>query len=256
MVTLFGTTYYTIGTGLLVLALLAPLLWGFARWALRPNVEGKPRRTRLLAEGGLTAGLLLLAAVGLYWDVYLIGQRAKELCEQTGLIVHRSVTTQSIAGITNIEAYVNHGLHFVEANLNGQFYRYEIRHNQVYREPIKSIISRYELMRVDEPRILSSKSIVNCCIKHIDRIVDRVTNEILGELVSITINVGWADKMFYGLSGFTYRPRTCGRTRDGSVTLDQDKVTHRDLVLSVIQNTYPGKDKDEHSRLLHERLVR
>ena len=80
MITIFGTTYFTIGAGLVVLALTAPLLLWFSIWLLRPNIEGKPRSTRWLAIGGTTLVLLLLTAVGLFWDVYLIGQRAKELC--------------------------------------------------------------------------------------------------------------------------------------------------------------------------------
>ena len=79
MITIFGTTYFTIGAGFVVLALAAPFLFWFARWLWRPNVEDKPRRVRWLAVGGTALGLLLLLAVGLFWDVYLIGQRAKEL---------------------------------------------------------------------------------------------------------------------------------------------------------------------------------
>ena len=89
MITIFGTTYFTIGAGLIALALAAPLLFWFSLWLLRPNIEDKPRAKRGLAVGGTTLALLLLTAVGLFWDVYLIGQRAKELCAQTGLEVNR-----------------------------------------------------------------------------------------------------------------------------------------------------------------------
>jgi len=49
VITIFGTTYFTIGAGFVVLALAAPFLFWFARWLWRPNVEDKPRRVRWLA---------------------------------------------------------------------------------------------------------------------------------------------------------------------------------------------------------------
>ncbi|MBP2648832.1 MAG: hypothetical protein H6Q77_2456, partial [Gemmatimonadetes bacterium] len=63
MITIFGTTYFTIGAGLVVLVLAAPFLFWFSVWLLRPNIEGKPRRVRWLTVGGTTLGLLLLLAV-------------------------------------------------------------------------------------------------------------------------------------------------------------------------------------------------
>jgi hypothetical protein len=57
---------------------------------------------RWLAVGGTTLGLLLLVAVGLFWDVYLIGQRAKELCQETGLVVYRRAGTDGFLGASDL----------------------------------------------------------------------------------------------------------------------------------------------------------
>jgi uncharacterized protein (DUF779 family) len=234
MVTLFGTTYYTIGTGLLVLALLAPLLWGFARWALRPNVEGKPRRTRLLAEGGLTAGLLLLAAVGLYWDVYLIGQRAKELCEQTGLVVYGTTPSRSFLGSSDIPYWSNYGFDFVEDTVSGRQLRFSIDNGQEVRTEVDMFLSRVQLITETNDLELAKNPKRVALPVHVDKIIDRENGSVLGKLTEYTIRWGWADRTLIALSGIVATPRVCGKNTSGAVTTDDGRLGLEALVTSVL----------------------
>jgi hypothetical protein len=235
VVTLFGTTYYTIGTGLVVLTLLAPLLWGFSRWALRPNVEGKPWRARLMAEGGLTTGLLLLAAVGLYWDVYLIGQRAKVLCEQTGLVVYRTAVADGFLGSSAIEAWSRHGFKFVEMDYLGKLSRYELIDGRATKTAVSDRKSRYAL--TSAPRIAPER---------FDGVDARVTirassiseissGQLLAEMSSVTVDRGWIDRAWIRFTGFSALPYICGRTRNGNITISSDRLNIEDLVLSALR---------------------
>ena len=138
MITIFGTTYFTIGAGPIVLALAAPLLFWFSLWLLRPNIEGKPRATRWLAVGGTTLALLLLTAVGLFWDVYLIGQRAKELCAETGLQISRTARARSFVGSTDIAHWSKFGFEFVES----EFFGKDLFH--VARDKGRALIGTYQ----------------------------------------------------------------------------------------------------------------
>lgn len=234
MVSLFGTTYYTIGTGLVVLVLLAPLLWGFSRWALRPNVEDKPRRTRLLAEGGLTAGLLLLAAVGLYWDVYLIGQRAKELCAETGLVVYRAAKAEGFAGSTAIASWSKYGFRFVEADHNGKIQRYRMTPDGPTKEVADKFTSEYKLDFIDRALTHYGTPVGQSIARRGAKITNLLSGEIAAELIEYTIRYGWLDRTLIGLTGFAANTRTCGRKQDGTLTTDPERVGIKELVLSTL----------------------
>ncbi len=234
MVTLFGTTYYTIGTGLVVLVLLAPLLWGFSRWALRPNVEDKPRRTRLLAEGGLTFGLLLLAAIGLYWDVYLIGQRAKALCAETGLVVYGTAPSRSFIGSSDIPYWSRYGFEFVEDTISGRQFRFSIDNGQEVRAEVDVFLSRAQLITSTGDFELANNQKRIALPVHIDKIIDRENGKVLGELTEYTIRWGWADRTLIALSGLVATPRVCGKNASGAVTTGENRLGLEALVTSVL----------------------
>ena len=235
MVTLFGTTYYTIGTGLVVLVLLAPLLWGFSRWALRPNVEDKPRRTRLLAEGGLTFGLLLLAAVGLYWDVYLIGQRAKELCAETGLFIYRQEPVEGFTGSTAISEWSKHGFQFVETDYFGTKHRYQLADGVPTKTRIEKLTSKYKLDLINDPVLTSRHDVNNSVVRRGAKVTSIDGTEILGELIEFTIHHGWVDRTLIALTGFVANPKTCGRDQDGKVNLGDHRLALQDLILATLK---------------------
>lgn len=256
MITIFGTTYFTIGAGLIVLALAAPLLFWFSLWLLRPNIEGKPRSTRWLAVGGTTLALLLLTAVGLFWDVYLIGQRAKGHCTETGLIVIRKISTNGMAGLTDIESYYPGTLEFVENSTNGKNYRYTMKNGHAHRTQVSELISDYQLVPESSPSNTAPDSIANKLSDHVEKIVNRTSGEVVGTIKAVAIHAGWLDSLVFRITGFTYKPWICGKNQDGEIVVGPERITHRDLVKAVVTApTEPRTGKHENSRVLPSSVV-
>jgi hypothetical protein len=257
VVTIFGTTYFTTGAGLVVLAIAAPLLFWFARWLWRPNVEDKPWRVRLLAVGGTTFGLLALLAVGLFWDVYLIGQRAKELCQETGLVVLKRLSTESLLGLTSIESYQAAGLQFVEREVGGKRYRFFMKDGKPHRELVAEFRSRFEVVSDTESASHEAGIIERSFTHQIESIVDRSNGEIVGVLRDTSIQPGWLDRLFFQVTGFTSRPWTCGRREDGNLVFGPERMTVSALVTSVIQNPNgPRRDRNGHHSNLPQSDIR
>jgi hypothetical protein len=234
VITIFGTTYFTIGAGLVVLALAAPFLFWFSRWLWRPNVEGRPRRVRWLAVGGTTLGLLLLVAVGLFWDVYLIGQRAKELCQKTGLVVYRRAGTDGFLGASDLRFWSRHGFRYLEWEYFGNKYRIEMEGDEVKRIPIDAFVSSYELRAPATSARHGDSYIDMHFTKYVDQIIERSSGDILGDRVSYAIRKGWLERALLALSGFTTSPQVCGRNRNGQEVIDGGQSTSTDLVMNVL----------------------
>ena len=237
MITIFGTTYFTIGAGLVVLVLAAPFLFWFSRWLWRPNVEDKPPRVRWLAIGGTTLGLLLLVAVGLFWDVYLIGQRAKELCRETGLVVYRQVSADGFAGSAAIDQWAKHGFKFVETEHFGEKLRYEMVDGHPKKVPIASLDATFVLALVDSP-VSSSDRLAKDRIRRRGAVIrERMTGDVIADLTRFTIRYGWADTLLVDLVGFVANPHTCSRDRDGEVRYSEPGSSIEDLVVAAIRPT-------------------
>ena len=235
MITIFGTTYFTIGAGFVMLLLAAPFLFWFARWLWRPNVEDGPRHVRWLAVGGTTFGLLLLLAVGLFWDVYLIGQRAKELCQETGLVVYRQESANGFAGSAAIQKWAKHGFKFVETDHSGSAYRYEFVDGTATKVRIDSLRSQYTLALVDSPVEFSTHSLKTRIARRGGVIRERTTNETIAELVKFTIRYGWVDTATISVLGFVAPPHTCGRDQNGAVSFSGSALDVEDLVLAALR---------------------
>jgi hypothetical protein len=228
VVTIFGTTYYTIGAGLLMLALLAPLFYLFARWLLRPNVEDEPRRKRLLAEGGLTLGLLLIAAVALHWDVYLIGQRAKVLCEQTGLVVHTTAPAGGFVGSTAIRYWSRYGFEWLEDTIAGKKYRIVLEDGKELRREIPDFAGQFELRHLMSP---SERDYVGQRIVRLQNVlIDRRSGEPVAILTKFSLDRGWIDSIFIDLSGLTASPKVCGRDAANYVVIGNGQLGITELV--------------------------
>jgi hypothetical protein len=234
VITIFGTTYFTIGAGLVVLVLAAPFLFWLSRWLWRPNVEDKPRRVRLLAIGGTTLGLLALLAVGLFWDVYLIGQRAKELCQETGLTVVRQASAQGFAGSAAIEYWHKYGFTFVETEQHETKYRFEIVDGAAMRRPIASFKAQYALVLIDAPITSRTVSTDQRIRRRGAAIEELGTGEVIAELTKFTIRHGWADSTLISLLGFVASPHTCGRNRDNTISFAESELRVEDLVLATL----------------------
>jgi len=211
---------------------------------------------RWLAIGGTTLGLLLLAAVGLFWDVYLIGQRAKELCRETGLVVLKRVSPAGILGLTNIQGYEAIQLPFVENEFQGQRYRYTLNKGKVEKLEIRDFQSEYQLERLTESQSTNGPIDKNF-VDLLEVMSNRETGEILGKLKSTAIDAGWLDRMFFTLTGFVYKPWICGSTPDGSIAIGNDRMTHHDLVTAIVEPPpNPRTDQHEHQQLLPKLMVR
>jgi hypothetical protein len=234
VITIFGTTYFTIGAGLVVLVLAAPLLFWFSRWLWRPNVESKPRRVRWLAVGGTTLGLLLLVAVGLFWDVYLIGQRAKELCRETGLVVYRQAPAKSFVGSTDIRSWSRDGFEFVEAVIEGKLFRLTLVGDKEVRTEIPHFESAHELsLSMTHPAndgdFISRHFMV---IEH--RIFERITRQPLAAISSVTIENGWLDRLVIGRLGFVADPHVCGKDIERNVVVGPSRIGIAEMVRKTL----------------------
>jgi hypothetical protein len=234
VVTIFGTTYFTIGAGLIVLALAAPLLLWFSFWLLRPNVEGKPRSTRWLAVGGTTLALLLLTAVGLFWDVYLIGQRAKELCGQTGLLVHRKVASEGFIGSADIETWAAYGFDYVEKDSLGKRYRYKLVGHEAKKARVDTFKSNYALTVIKDATS-PDQTIANMIRRKAIQIIEVDSGQVVAELTKFSIANGWLDRTISSVTGFVSNPNVCGPTRQGNVGFNIGLLNANDLVMAAIK---------------------
>jgi hypothetical protein len=240
-----------------VLVLAAPFLFWLARWLWRPNVEDEPWRVRLLAVGGTTLGLLALLAVGLFWDVYLIGQRAKVLCQETGLVVEQTVPPAGILGLTSINSYRSIGVPFLESEHQGRKFRHVTDEGGTKTFEVDELISEYQLLRSSEVSPAKHTLVDGNFLHHLERLVDRRTGRLIGQLRTTAIDAGWFDLMVFGLTGFSYTPWICGKTPEGEVVFGTRRMTHRDLLLLAIRApTNPGTDENGHRDLLQDFLVR
>ena len=230
MITIFGTTYFTIGAGLVVLVLAAPFLFWFSVWLLRPNIEGKPRRVRWLTVGGTTLGLLLLLAVGLFWDVYLIGQRAKELCAQTGLVVYRTAPAKSFAGSTDIRFWSQYGFDYVEDIVAGKRYRIALEDNKEIRVPVVEFDSRYELDQSSGLTTSTNAFINGHFSPQVHTVRERGSREILSRVSEYTIGHGWFDRLIVKTAGFVAHPTICGKDGAGRVVTSSTRVGIAEMI--------------------------
>jgi hypothetical protein len=257
VITIFGTTYFTTGAGLVVLVLAAPFLFWFARWLWRPNVEDKPWRVRLLAVGGTTFGLLALLAIGLFWDVYLIGQRAKVLCQETGLVVHESASTDSVSGLSAIEIWNDYGFSFVEYQTGDKRFRSAIKEGQILREEIDEFTSAYQFESHLKPLASSNHGVDRFFMRRFDEVVRRSDKKRLGELSAVSISTGWFDRSLIRASGFSSRPWLCGKSRTGGLTYREDRMSHADLIRCTLKPLdAPGRGHNERDGYSAECVVR
>jgi hypothetical protein len=91
----------------------------------------------------------------------------------------------------------------------------------------------------------------------LEKIVDRTSGEILGTLRETSIHAGWLDRVIFELTGFTYKPWTCGKTLQGAIVTGPERMALGALIDAVIRNpTNPRKDRNGHQELLHDRVIR
>lgn len=214
MLEIAGTTYFFQLWGVFVLVLLVPVLWWLSSRWVRWKLPDRTPMAKVFATMGGTAILLVLSVIGMYWDVYLIGQRAKVLCEQTGLKVYRTVEAEGFLGENDIEYWNKYGFKYVEFEdryvwPKPKFYRYTLDSNdQKRKEEVAAPISRYEFMQLERLPV-AKKFPDNHFAKARLKIIDRVTGEMIAEYVFYNIYPGWVDGFFLSRTGLTFIPWSC-----------------------------------------------
>lgn len=190
--------------------------------AYRLFLKKLERKKRIICIASLWAITFLVG----YTDVILISLKARKLCrEEAGLHVYKTVEAEGFLGATDIEHWSQLGFKFVEHDLLGKKTRYSILNGKVIKEEPNTLISRYEItttLEVIETPFNRGRKIIK----------DRITNEVLGEIVSFAIYPGWLDSKLLGLVGFTWSPAGC----DGDYVPMPQKSTlnFTDLITAVI----------------------
>ena len=162
-----------------------------------------------------------------YWDVYQISIESERLCkEEAGLHVYETVEVEGFLGPINIEYWTEYGFKYVEGAYKGNKTRSTFREGEVVREIIQEYTSRYQVKT-------KTDTLKSHFVKRKKMIVDRQTNEILGDLVSFAVYPGWLDSRLLGLIGFTWSPARC----DGDYPPESQKITiyPRELIKAVFE---------------------
>ncbi len=197
---IFGTRYYTYCFGIILVAPFALWFIGSMIRVLIRALEGKPVKW----YGPVISACCTLAMlIAVFWDVYQIGQEATRLCnEKAGLHVYRTVKAESFLGAGSIKGWAEYGFKFVEDESPKGKFKLFIENGKSTYKKIDKLVSRYEL-------VITRKNLTPEIIIHQYQIRDRLSHEVLGEAAQFTIDGGWADMAFYGLTGFTFIPWKC-----------------------------------------------
>lgn len=225
----FGVNYYTHCSGFIfVFPFVVWLFFAVVLFLsqLAENIfekAGKPLKWRSVI---LPAVMIPISFVVAFWDVYFIGQQATKLCkEQAGLHVYKTVEADGVSGIYNIKYWSEYGFKFIENIDIGNKIRYTYVGGKSKVELVDKFNSKYAI--VNNNIKISNRIFV---VKYLS--INIETNEILGDLAYVVVYGGWADMLFYNLTGFTYSPWSCGR---GKNIESNSELTDFDLVKATIK---------------------
>jgi len=198
---IYGTRYYTHGFGLLFVFPFAVWFFMSSVHTLKGLVVERTFKWRGLV---LSACLIVVTLVAVFWDVYQIGQQATKLCnEKAGLHVYRTAEADSVLGLSDIEHWSKYGFKFVEyEDVLKNKTRYFFENGKPTYKRVNQFSSQYELVETRK-YITSRIEIIKQEIK------DRNSDEVLGESNEFSIDAGWADIFFYNTTGFNYSPWVC-----------------------------------------------
>ncbi len=208
MFTIFGTTYYTHGIGLIFVFPFA--VWFFITVAKCSANYSMKRKPIGLSSMVLSASISLLVFTGVFLDVFLTGQKASRLCNtMAGLHVYKKVKADGLLGLHKIEDWTDYGFKFVEhESITGKKNREFIENNKVKRIKVKDFMSKFEL-------VTEREKVTGRITMAISRIKNRESNEVFSELVVIGVYPGWADSFFINLTGTDYGGWNCERDEEG-----------------------------------------
>ena len=150
--------------------------------------------------------MVLFSVVVVFYDVFITGLKVNSLCKhKAGIHVYKTVVAEGFLGARDIEDYSKYGFTYVEHSILARpKWRFIMEDGEPKKIKVNDFISTYELARLEyEEKITNQISIDKYYVSN------RNTGEILGEDVRIFIYPGWADSLFYGITGFSYKPWIC-----------------------------------------------
>ena len=222
--------FYLTGAGLLGYLLYAPLVVFLLVLLHRHLLR------RLLGPVPRWGTSLVLAVVLLslpFWDVLAIGRQADKLCrEQGGLHVYKTVEAEGFLGAESIKYWSKYGFKYVDIGGKGGWSRVTLRNGKAFYKSIpESRLSRYTWGTVE-----NHVPVTKWIARSSDKVIDRKTGEVLGELVTFSIYPGWFDRLFLGVLPVEFNPWICGR----AVPAEQRKMYGKyyysdDLIKAVIK---------------------
>jgi hypothetical protein len=199
---IFGMSYYTHGFGLIFVAPFA-IWFGIALLLTLVRIL-RGKRPFISINLCLSAVMVFISFILVFWDVYQIGQQATKLCnKKAGLHVYRTAEAESVLGLSGIEHWSKYGFKFVEyEDVLKNKTRYFLDNGKPAYKKVDEFLSQYEL-------VITRKNLTSKIKIHQYQIVYRSTYEVLGETSQLSIAGGWADMFFYGITGFSYSPWIC-----------------------------------------------
>jgi len=198
----------------------------------------KPICSRWL-RWGITLPLALLAAAAPILNVYSLSMGAQQLCRsQGGLHVYKVVEADGLIG-GSIEYWSKYGFKYVESGGGDKMNRYTMQNGKVVPQRIQEFISRYQF-KTGDSHVVVGKYFARSS----EQVIDRQTNEILGELVHFSIYPGWLDNIALGVTGLGsgFTPWSCG---DEPPQGRKDRLGYEDVVMATIKPISANKGEEK-----------
>ncbi|MBI5615685.1 MAG: hypothetical protein HY943_05280 [Gammaproteobacteria bacterium] len=194
----------------------------FFRWKFR-----EPRAR----QRAITVYLVGLVVV-IYGDVVVRAVMSKFMCDtRAGTHIYKTVTADGFLGDGDIEYWSKRGFKYVEVYAD---YRYRITMQGGKRrlEKVEHFSSEYEVEFLDN-------DIPLCCSERRLVVRNRATGEVLGEVITFGMRVGFWDAMLGFLPGARSYPSCPGGDKLPTVGAARYATSPRDLTGQVIHPANP-----------------
>jgi hypothetical protein len=220
--------FYMTGAGVFGYAVVYLPLAIFVLWQIYSQLLRQ--LTQLWLRGVLVFVTSAIVLTVPFWDVIAIGREAERLCkEQAGLHIYKTAEAEGFVG-GGIGYWSKYGFTYTETGGRGEEkFRYTIKDGKEVKEQVPEYISRYQLQVGADVQLIGKHFSRNS-----QRVIDRQTNEVLGELLIIKIYPGRFDSIFIGLTGTGsgFKPWLCGYEPPPGRT---EKWSFRDVVIETLK---------------------
>jgi len=155
--------------------------------------------------------LVVLSVILLTWPLWgalALSYEAESLCnEQGGLHVYKTVEADGFLGGWGIETAAKHGFSYVESGGGKHMNRWTMVDGEPVRESITEFKSHYQV------GVGGSEERINLRIRRARSasVKNRLTGEMIGELIIFKIYPSWFDIFILSLSPVEYNPWICGK---------------------------------------------